>query len=95
MDDDLLAFVRNGMRCGHLGEVERPYDPPKGERVVARVEMARQASYWRADTEALLIENNLSAELAPTVEGLVDSFGMSIRSAVQRLRVLFDAYPPE
>lgn len=75
---------------GHLGEVERPYDPPLGPGVVAHVQMARKASYWRADTEALLTENEMPVELAVTVEALVDTFGMSIRSAIAQIRPLLD-----
>lgn len=75
------------------GETLRPYDPPRDEGVEARVQMARSASAWRADTEALLVENGLPIRLAETVESLVDANGVSIRVAVGMLRQLLAHSP--
>lgn len=84
----MLNHFRSPFQQGPRGVVERPYDPPLGPGVVAHVQMARSAEHWRSDIEALLVENEMPVECADAVIGLVDTFGMSIRSAVSQIKPL-------
>lgn len=72
--------------------IEKPYPPPLEPGVVACVVMARTATAFMADIEAHLVDQGMSATLAPTVAAMMDISGWNLPTAAHALKWLIDAY---